>query len=310
MVDAPKLRTAIALWADDLGLGLSNLDGDMLIDRIRSALVATPPAEQHPDDIAVDRFAASMKEKLKWEREQRNRSGWQAMSAADLSRILYEHLPKGDPVDVANLSMMLHQNGQQIETPPAEPVVETDWINYRPLAEGEIIQESDECLTDRHLGWQPAGWTVGGAAASPYTAHRMYRRPLATKPAVKDDETVVEADFDNWWRASKYRQVIYADESQRQIALDAWRAALATKLAVKDDETVVEALRKEADSAYCRFLDKMSAPLCLGVEHKLETGKFGAAELNAHVDARELYGFHRGINHALAALAATEGQNG
>ena len=75
-------------------------------------------------------------------------------------------------------------------------------------------------------------------------------------------------------------------------------------------EPVVEALRKEADSAYCRFLDKMSAPLCLGVEHKLETGKFGAAELNAHVDARELYGFHRGINHALAALAATEGQNG
>lgn len=209
--------------------------------RIRSALVATPPAEQHPDEIAVDCFAAAMKAKLKWEREQRNRSGWQAMSAADLSRILYEHLPKGDPVDVANLSMMLHQNGQQIETPPAEPVV--------------------------------------------------------------------EADFDSWWRASKYRQVIYADESQRQIALDAWRAALATKPAAKDDETVV-ALRKEADNAYCRFLDKMSAPLCLGVEHKLETGKFGAAELNAHVDARELYGFHRGINHALAALAATEGQNG
>ena len=179
MLDAPKLRTAIALWADDLGLDLSNLDGDMLIDRIRSALVATPPAggddwtvddtltareildylgigsdaslepyadrrrdavakiiqkrivatppaEQHPDDIAVDCFAAAMKAKLKWEREQRNRSGWQAMSAADLSRILYEHLPKGDPVDVANLSMMLHQNGQQIETPPAEPVVE-EW---------------------------------------------------------------------------------------------------------------------------------------------------------------------------------------
>lgn len=68
-------------------------------------------------------------------------------------------------------------------------------------------------------------------------------------------------------------------------------------------ERVVEALRTEAGSAYCRFLDKMSAPLCLGVEYKLETGKFGAAELNAHVDARELYGFHRGINHALAALA-------
>lgn len=74
-------------------------------------------------------------------------------------------------------------------------------------------------------------------------------------------------------------------------------------------EPVVEALRSEAGAAYCRFLDKMSAPLCLGVEHKLETGEFGAAELNAHVDARELYGFHRGINHALAALAAKDGRS-
>ena len=88
-----------------------------LSSRIRSALVATPPAEQHPDDIAVDCFAAAMKAKLKWEREERNRSGWQDMTAADLSRLLYEHLPKGDPIDVANLVMMLHQNGQQIEAP-------------------------------------------------------------------------------------------------------------------------------------------------------------------------------------------------
>lgn len=189
-----------------------HIDADKLREFACSALVATPPAEQHPDDIAVDRFAASMKEKLKWEREQRNRSGWQAMSAADLSRILYEHLPKGDPVDVANLSMMLHQNGQQIETPPAEPVV--------------------------------------------------------------------EADFDSWWRASKYRQVIYADESQRQIALDAWRAALATKPAVKDDETVVTDAMVKAVFAE---LKARNAPLP----------------------------FSDDMRSALsAALAATEGQNG
>lgn len=81
-----------------------------------------------------------------------------------------------------------------VATPAAERVVETDWINYRPLAEGEIIQAGDECLTDSHLGWQPAAHTVGGAAPDPlYTAHRMYRRPLATKPAVKDYEPGVEA---------------------------------------------------------------------------------------------------------------------
>lgn len=58
----------------------------------------------------------------------------------------------------------------------------SDWINFRPLTEGEIIQEGDECLTDSHLGWQPAAHTVGQAAPNPnYTAHRMYRRPIAAK---------------------------------------------------------------------------------------------------------------------------------
>ncbi len=47
---------------------------------------------------------------------------------------------------------------------------------YRRLAEGEIIQEGDECLTDTHLGWQPAN-CIGQAAPSPlYTSHRVYRR--------------------------------------------------------------------------------------------------------------------------------------
>jgi len=59
----------------------------------------------------------------------------------------------------------------------------TDWTNYRALKEGEIIQEGDECLTDSHLGWLPAGRTVGQPAPDPhYTAHRMYRRALGRKP--------------------------------------------------------------------------------------------------------------------------------
>ena len=80
---------------------------------LRAASI-TPPAPEHPDDLAVDRFAVAMKAKLKWEREERGRSGWQAMTEADLSRLLVEHLPKGDPVDVANFCMMLSENGQRI----------------------------------------------------------------------------------------------------------------------------------------------------------------------------------------------------
>jgi hypothetical protein len=70
----------------------------------------------HPDDAAVDRFAVAMKAKLAKSRE-KGRHGWQTASAAHLSGLLYRHMYKADPLDVANLAMMLHQNGQAIELP-------------------------------------------------------------------------------------------------------------------------------------------------------------------------------------------------
>ena len=63
------------------------------------------------------------------------------------------------------------------------------WDNrYRPLREGETILLGDECLTDSHLGWQPAKHDTGGKAPDPnYTAHRMYRR-LRDATAVPNGE--------------------------------------------------------------------------------------------------------------------------
>lgn len=81
---------------------------------------ALSPAEpaQHPDDAAVDSFTRLMKSKLAQKRKE-GRSGWQGMSADELTDILRQHVDKGDPVDVANLCMMLSENGQSIS--PAEP---------------------------------------------------------------------------------------------------------------------------------------------------------------------------------------------
>lgn len=72
-------------------------------------------ASLHPDDLAVDAFAAVMKEKLRRSREKKGRGGWQAAPAGPLTRMLLEHLEKGDPVDVANFCMMLHQKDQRID---------------------------------------------------------------------------------------------------------------------------------------------------------------------------------------------------
>lgn len=71
---------------------------------------------QHPDDAAVDAFAAAMKTKLAQKRAE-GRGGWEdkAQCSQDrLSLMLRGHVAKGDPVDVANFAMMLHQRGERI----------------------------------------------------------------------------------------------------------------------------------------------------------------------------------------------------
>ena len=73
------------------------------------------------DDAAVDSFARLMKSKLAKKRRE-GRRGWQGMSADELTEILRQHVDKGDPVDVANLCMMLSENGQSIS--PAAPNTE------------------------------------------------------------------------------------------------------------------------------------------------------------------------------------------
>lgn len=67
----------------------------------------------HPDDFAVDAFAARMKAKLASARA-KGRGGWDdpaQCSVETLQAMLRDHLVKGDPVDVANFCMMLEHYG-------------------------------------------------------------------------------------------------------------------------------------------------------------------------------------------------------
>ena len=65
------------------------------------------------DDQCVDMFAIVMKGKLAKKREQ-GRTGWQELTASEISLMLREHVEKGDPVDVANFCMMLALKGKVI----------------------------------------------------------------------------------------------------------------------------------------------------------------------------------------------------
>lgn len=83
--------------------------------RCDAALAGKMP-EQHPDDTAVDRFAAAMKVKLAAARA-KGRGGWDdpaACSVEYLADLLVDHVGKGNYgtfEDVANFAMMLHQRG-------------------------------------------------------------------------------------------------------------------------------------------------------------------------------------------------------
>jgi len=57
---------------------------------------------------------------------------------------------------------------------------ETDWVNYRQLKKGEIIEKDDEVLCESKIGWVTTIEScVGTLAPDPqYTAHRIYRRRI------------------------------------------------------------------------------------------------------------------------------------
>lgn len=85
---------------------------NMIVEQIDAALAAP----QHPDDIAVDEFAKRMKAKLALAR-QKGRGGWdvpEQCSVDYLSVLLAAQIEKGDPVDVANLAMMIGMRGARV----------------------------------------------------------------------------------------------------------------------------------------------------------------------------------------------------
>lgn len=86
---------------------------EQTMEELGALLDALPAVAQHSDDIAVDRFAAAMKEKLKLARE-KGRGGWEQCDPVELSCMLREHVEKGDPRDVANFCMFLWSLGQPI----------------------------------------------------------------------------------------------------------------------------------------------------------------------------------------------------
>lgn len=152
----------------------------------------------HPDDAAVDRFAAAMKAKLAKKRAE-GRSGWDDKAQCTgefLSALLREHVDKGDPLDVGNLAMMLHQRGERISAPavaaqaPQPSLMDGATYRCRKCGEqNEIMLNSARIVTRLRDGYprdprdtesDPAGTLIHDPA-----------KPLYAAPVAAQDEALL-----------------------------------------------------------------------------------------------------------------------
>lgn len=115
--DLEQFREAVKCWRD-AALPANDVEAERKAEanRLLSIIDNAGKVEAHPDDAAVDRFAAALKAKLADARA-KGRGGWQDKDDCPqqrLSDMLRTHVEKGDPRDVANFAMFLHQRGESI----------------------------------------------------------------------------------------------------------------------------------------------------------------------------------------------------
>ena len=77
----------------------------------------------------------------------------------------------------------------------------TDWINFRQLRKGEIIEKDDEVLCESKIGWVIDEICVGEPAPDPMQpAHRIYRRRISDSSDILFNQLkkeIVEYCFNN-----------------------------------------------------------------------------------------------------------------
>jgi hypothetical protein len=84
---------------------------------------------------AVAAFAREMEQKL-LRKARAGKEGWDTVAPESLARLFAEHLPKGDPVDLANFLMMLHRQGRGIRVERSVTAPRPIHSQYLP---GQII---------------------------------------------------------------------------------------------------------------------------------------------------------------------------
>lgn len=158
----------------------------------------------HPDDIAIQRFCEVLKQKMERNRA-KGRGGWDDKSdctAETLSRMLREHVEKGDPVDVALFAMMLSVRGETIDSAPA-----TEDLTHC-VTDSKTDRRKTPMKTSQEI---PQGYTV----ESTYGGMWKWESILAPESHSKDGFSTYEE------AVAHCRKCNNLDEDE--MSLEAWR---------------------------------------------------------------------------------------
>lgn len=232
------------------GIG-SNLEENRksLIEYVEGLLAASP--KPHPDDIAVDLFAAFMKAKMAKQRA-KGYSGWNSKTECPpgvLQRYLAEHVTKGDPIDVGNLAMMLWNRGEKTTPAHAKPAVPAVKL---PACEDEA-----------------AGMVlVGTKWLEQYAPHRLKTQALTTpdgwRPVpVEPSQNMLEEGYEYTYDAN----VKNVDESD---IAGIYRAMLAAAPEAPAAQIVPDSLRKLRGTLDAMRLSYNDAELRPGLADAIE----------------------------------------
>ncbi|WP_195763750.1 hypothetical protein [Pseudoduganella rivuli] len=118
-------------------------------------IATTQVTATHPDDIAVDLYAAAMKEKMAIGRA-KGRGGWSnsmQFPVEDLQLLLADHVQKGNPVDVGVLSMMVWHRGGTTNAPGCLWTQHADESGAWASACGESWSFADGGPKENHVGY-------------------------------------------------------------------------------------------------------------------------------------------------------------
>lgn len=114
----PHLRHRVTGFrGNQLRVVLSNGEEATISQKLIDSFASPSPFDQHHDDVAVDRFAAAMKEKLA-EKRADGFDGWDDPEVCHIDylvHLLAEQIHSRsviDPVDIGNFAMMIFNRGE------------------------------------------------------------------------------------------------------------------------------------------------------------------------------------------------------